>query len=152
MLEEVSVIIGKERDIPYKFAQCCNPTPSDRIIGYIGNGVITIHKFDCENIERIQPDRRMPAHWSHIQTDGVMLEVECIFRDKLGLLRQVTEILYQAGINIESLTTSRLPDGRVSDRFILHTDEEDYYLYDRLAERFRFAIPEFIEMRLISMQ
>ncbi len=151
-IDEVSVIIGKERDIPYKFAKCCNPTPSDKIIGYIGSGVITIHKFDCENIDRIQPDRRMPAHWSHIQTDGVMLEIECIFRDKIGLLRQVTEILYQAGINIESLTTTKLPDGNVSDRFVLHTDEEDYYLYDRLVERFRFAIPEFVEMRLISMQ
>ncbi|MFZ2256364.1 MAG: hypothetical protein WAW59_07265 [Patescibacteria group bacterium] len=30
--EEVSVIIGKERDIPYKFAQCCNPTVTDRKI------------------------------------------------------------------------------------------------------------------------
>jgi GTP diphosphokinase / guanosine-3',5'-bis(diphosphate) 3'-diphosphatase len=150
--EEVSVIIGKERDIPYKFAQCCNPTPSDKIIGYIGNWVITIHKFDCANIEKIQPDRRMPAHWSHIQTEGVTLEVECIFHDKLGLLRQVTDILYQAGINIESLTTKKLENNTVSDTFILHTDEEDYYLYDRLVERFRFAIPEFVEMHLISMR
>jgi len=94
----------------------------------------------------------MPAHWSHIQTDGVTLEVECIFHDKLGLLRQVTDILYQAGINIESLTTKKLEDGKVSDIFILHTDEEDYYLYDRLVERFRFAIPEFIEMHLVSMR
>ncbi|MDD2693898.1 MAG: RelA/SpoT family protein [Candidatus Gracilibacteria bacterium] len=149
--EEITVLIGQERDIPYKFAQCCNPVPPDKIMGYIGMGEITIHRFDCPNIEKIQPDRRMPAQWSNAQTDGVTLEVECIFHDKMGLLRQVTDILYQAGVNIESLTTSKLPNGDVSDRFILHSDEEDYYLYDRLVDRFRFAIPEFIEMRLISM-
>ena len=150
--EEVTVVIGKERNIPYKFALCCNPTPPDKIIGYIGIGIITIHKFDCENIEKIQLDRRMSAHWSNVNTSGVTLEVECIFHDKLGLLRQITDILYQAEINIESLTTEKLEDGRVSDRFILHTNDEDYYIYDRLIDRFRFAIPEFIEMHLISMQ
>lgn len=149
--EEITVIIGKERDIPYKFAHCCSPVPPEKIMGYIGTGEITIHRFDCPNIERIQPDRRMPAQWSNAQTDGVTLEVECVFHDKLGLLRQVTDILYQAGINIESLTTSKLPNGDVSDRFILHSDEEDYYIYDRLVERFRFAIPEFVDMKLISM-
>lgn len=152
MDEEVTVIIGKERDIPYKFALCCEPKPGDKIMGYIGSGVITIHRFDCENIERIQPERRMPAHWSNMKTEWVLLEVECIFRDKIGLLRQITDILYQAGINIESLTTEKLSDGKVLDRFVLHTDEEDYYLYDRLVERFRFAIPEFIEMHLIGMR
>ncbi len=150
--EEVTVIIGKERNIPYKFAHCCDPTPPDKIIGYIGNGIITIHRFDCENIERIQLDRRMSAHWSNVNTSGVTLEVECIFHDRLGLLRQITDILYKAEINIESLTTEKLSDGKVSDRFILHTNDEDYYIYDRLVDRFRFAIPEFIEMHLISMQ
>lgn len=35
--EEVYVIIGKARDIPYKMAHCCNPTTKDRkIVGAIG--------------------------------------------------------------------------------------------------------------------
>jgi (p)ppGpp synthase/HD superfamily hydrolase len=30
--DEIYVIIGKERDIPYRFAKCCSPTPNDRKI------------------------------------------------------------------------------------------------------------------------
>lgn len=32
-----TIIIGRERDIPYRLAQCCHPTPHDeRIVGVIG--------------------------------------------------------------------------------------------------------------------
>ncbi len=149
--ETRTVIIGKERNVPYKFAQCCNPQEWDRIVGYIGQWVVTIHKFDCENIDRIQLDRRIPAYWNTVDRRGVTIEIECIFQDKIGLLRQITDILYQMEINIESLSTQSLPNRTVQDRFILHTNEEDYYIYDRLVERLRFDIREFVEARLIKM-
>ena len=34
--EEAYVIIGKERNIPHKMAQCCMPREEDRIVGAIG--------------------------------------------------------------------------------------------------------------------
>lgn len=30
--EQESVIIGRERDIPYKFAQCCEPKTGDKLL------------------------------------------------------------------------------------------------------------------------
>lgn len=146
-----TVIIGKERNVPYKFAQCCNPIEGDRIVGYIGQGVVTIHKFDCENIDRIQLDRRIPAYWNTLERRGVTIEIECVFQDKIGLLRQITDILFQMEINIESLKTESLTDETVKDTFVLHTNDEDYYIYDRLVERLRFDIREFIEAKLIKM-
>jgi GTP diphosphokinase / guanosine-3',5'-bis(diphosphate) 3'-diphosphatase len=146
-----TVIIWKERDVPYKFAQCCNPVEWDRIVGYIGQWLVTVHKFDCENIDKIHLDRRIPAYWSGGERRGVTIEIECIFRDKLGLLRQITDIFFHMELNIESLKTETLPKGEVRDTFVLHTDEEDYYIYDRLVERLQFDIDEFIEGKLISM-
>lgn len=40
----------------------------------------------------------------------------------------------------------------VLDRFVLQSDDEDYYIYERLAERIRFDIPELVETRLLSMK
>ncbi len=145
------VIIGKERNIPHKMALCCDPKPGDRIVWAIGKGIVTIHKFNCTNIERITLARRIPAQWSKAKVEGVTIVMDVTFHDKRWLLRQITEIFYQTGLNIDSLSTENLGDGKVLDHFILKWDEEDYYLYERLVERLRFDIPEMIESKLISL-
>lgn len=55
------------------------------------------------------------------------------------------------GLNIDALTTHALSDGLVMDHFTLSTDEEDYYITDRLTDRLQLEIPEFIEAKLIKM-
>jgi GTP pyrophosphokinase len=103
----IYVIIGKARDIPYKIAKCCEPTPENRkIVGAIGQGVITIHRVDCENVKKIELERRMLAKWSDDEQDsGIIFEIECTLRDKRGLLMELTTLLYQMGIGIKSVTT-----------------------------------------------
>ncbi len=149
--EEDTVIIGRERNIPYKMALCCSPKSGDRIVGAIGKGIITIHRFDCDNIERVSLARRIPARWSSMKIEGITIAMDVTFQDKRGLLRQVTDILYNTGLNIESLSTENIGDGKVIDHFILKWDEEDYYLYERLVERLRFDIPEMLDSKLISL-
>ena len=145
------VIIGKERNIPHKMALCCMPKPGDRIVGAIGKGIVTIHKFNCENMDRVSLARRIPARWSSTRVEGITIEMDVVFADKRGLLRQVTEIFYQAGLNIESLSTENLGNGKVVDHFKLKGEEEDYYLYERLIERMKFDIPEMLESKLVSI-
>lgn len=82
--EGVELIIGKERNIPHRIAQCCQPNSSHRhIVGVIGQGIVTIHAFDCENLEKIDLDRRIPAEWSNqIRDKKITLHIEIIFHDK----------------------------------------------------------------------
>jgi (p)ppGpp synthase/HD superfamily hydrolase len=81
-VEEEYIIIGKERDIPYKKAQCCNPAPGDKIVGAIGFGVVTIHKFDCSNMGRVNLDRRIPAYWSNAKIEGMTITISMTLRDR----------------------------------------------------------------------
>ncbi|MBC7503608.1 bifunctional (p)ppGpp synthetase/guanosine-3',5'-bis(diphosphate) 3'-pyrophosphohydrolase [Candidatus Gracilibacteria bacterium] len=147
------VIIGKARDIPYKLAKCCEPTPENkRIVGAIGQGIITIHRVDCENIKKIELERRMLAKWSDDdQQSGIIFVIECTLMDKRGLLMELTTLLYGMGLGIKSVTTDTISSGQVKDTFTLEYSEDDYYIYDRLEARFRFEIKELIEMKLISM-
>lgn len=149
--DEDYVIIWKERNITHKMALCCSPKSWDRIVWAIGKGIVTIHRFDCKNIERISLARRIPARWSKARIEGVTIAMDVSFYDKRWLLRQITEIFYQTWLNIDSLSTENLGDGKVLDHFVLKWDNEDYYLYERLIERFRFDIPEMIESKLISL-
>jgi hypothetical protein len=56
------------------------------------------------------------------------------------------------GLNIESVKAEKIENDHVLDTFVLTSEEEDYYLYERLAERMRFALSELQEIRLLSIQ
>jgi guanosine-3',5'-bis(diphosphate) 3'-pyrophosphohydrolase len=153
--DSVSIIIGRERNIPYKLAQCCTPTheKDKKIIGIIGQGIVTIHAFDCSNVAKIGLDRRIPSHWSNQEktSTSITFTVECIFRDRRGLLREVTDIIYNMWLSIKNMTAEELWDGKVRDIITLMTEDDDYYIFERLEARMRFDIAELEKMSLISM-
>lgn len=151
--EDITIIIGKERDIPYKFAKCCDPKPTDRkIVWTIWQWIVTIHKVDCENMKKVELERRMPVRWSdEPENTSITFEIECIFHDKRWLLKELTEIFYQTGLDIHSAHAESLGNWLVRDRFVLQTQTEDYYIYERIESKLRFEIPELVESRLISM-
>jgi GTP pyrophosphokinase len=67
--EKVGVRIGNERNVMIHFAQCCNPTTGDDIIGYVsrGRGII-VHRRDCPNLKEI-PDleeRSIEVEWETV--------------------------------------------------------------------------------------
>jgi (p)ppGpp synthase/HD superfamily hydrolase len=45
-------------------------------------GVVTIHKFDCENMKKVKLDRRIPARWSSAKIEGITIEIALTLRDK----------------------------------------------------------------------
>lgn len=149
----IHVVIGKARDIPYKIAKCCEPTPANRrIVWAIGQWVVTIHRVDCDNVSKIDLDRRMLAKWSDDEgSSGISFEIECILNDKRGLLMELTTLLYQMGLSVKSLTIEDIGWWQVRDVFVLEYNEDDYYIYDRLEARFRFELKDLVEMKLISM-
>lgn len=153
--EGISIIIGRERNIPYKLAHCCNPTheKDKKIVGIIGQWIVTIHAFNCSNVTKIWLDRRIPSHWSNQErvNTSIIFEVECVFRDRRGLLREVSEIIYNMWLNVKSMQAKELENGMVHDIFTLVTEDDDYYIYERLEARMRFEIRELEKMSLISM-
>ena len=149
--EQEEIIIGGEKNIPYKIAQCCSPNSSHRIVAYVSHGGVMIHKYDCSSIVNGDFDRCIPSRWSSKPQQGVTFTMEFIVEDKLWVLKKITEILYQMQLNIESLAVATLPNGLGKDTITLRTDDEDYYIYERLIERMKFDVPEFREAKLISM-
>lgn len=151
---EATVIIGRERSIPYRLAQCCNPTPSDKkIVWVIGQGIVTVHVLGCVELNKVELERRIPTRWSiHKEKNSLSCEFTCLLNDRRGLLMSLTSIFYNMGLNIKSIQADVQDDGRSLNRFVIETDEEDYYIYEKLEARLKFEIPELIEMKLISVQ
>ena len=59
-----SVIVDNVSGCAVKFAKCCSPLPGDRIIGFITKGYgISIHKYDCVNVQKSLQKEDMMDRW-----------------------------------------------------------------------------------------
>jgi GTP pyrophosphokinase len=100
--EKVAVRVGDERNVMIRFAQCCNPTTGDPIIGYVsrGRGII-VHKKNCPNLRHIEDlnERTMEVEWETVspkatrrfrvtaqKTDDLFSEIEGAVRKYHGHL------------------------------------------------------------------
>ena len=101
-----------------KFAQCCNPLPGDNIIGFItrGHGV-SIHKRDCTNVPKdisncAEPARWVNAYWNqNVREDyKATLQLTCLSR--VGLMADVAMQVANMRVNITSISTHDMKDGR----------------------------------------
>lgn len=75
-----------------------------------------------------------------------------IFENRIGVLKKLTEIFFLMRINIDEMSARTEADGLSHVVFSLKTEEEDYYLFERLMERVKLSIGEFKEGRLLEMK
>jgi len=121
------VVIAGLSETPLRFAQCCHPLPGEPIVGFVtvGRGV-TIHRRDCPILEttlrtkNIDRSRVLEAHWDmeHIRPHSVSIKV--IARDRIGLLRDITDAISQENVSIvETRTQVREGEGTAVLRLTL---------------------------------
>lgn len=88
-------------------ARCCKPVPGDPIVGYITRGRgATIHRQDCPNVLRTKDKERLvQVSWGQAkQTYPVSVRIRAYDRD--GLMRDVSTLVTNEGINMSSFHVS----------------------------------------------
>jgi GTP pyrophosphokinase len=106
-------------DMSVRFARCCNPVPGDEVVGFITRGRgITVHRSDCVNIMCLEDSERIritPVEW-HLPKDSgkaqefrASLDVMC--EDKAGLVMEITRLLVEEKINLDSINSRKNKDG-----------------------------------------
>ncbi len=96
-----------------RYARCCTPVPGDEIFAYVTRGRgATIHRSDCVNVinlDSVERARLIEAEWpSGISTKkdakfSVSIAIEAL--NKTGMLFQVSKLLQEESIDIETLNT-----------------------------------------------
>jgi len=87
-------------------ANCCHPLPGDKIIGYITQGRgVTVHRRDCPNIvNEVERERLVEVSWGGVQqVYPVAIEVDGW--DRVGLVRDISAVIAEEGVNITDLNT-----------------------------------------------
>ena len=94
-------------------AQCCRPVPGDAITGFIARGRgVRIHRQDCPKILALQqsmPERIIEVSWGQRPEQTYPVEIVIEAFDRHGLLRDITQMLANAKVNVTSLNTRSDP-------------------------------------------
>lgn len=109
-------------DLLIRIGRCCNPIPGDSIIGFITRvRGVTVHKQDCPSVRHEdEPERLVDVQWGQEQQ---LYPVRIIMQayDRVGLLRDVTALVSNEGVNIASVVTGDYTDGEVTLSLTCHT-------------------------------
>ena len=107
-----SIIVQGMGDVAVHFSKCCAPVPGDEIIGYVTRGRgVTIHRTDCVNMIHLPESdkvRLIDAEWNIDEADKsdhiYNAEIRIFARNNPGVLLDVTKILSEEKVNINSVS------------------------------------------------
>jgi GTP pyrophosphokinase len=102
-------------DLATRIASCCHPLPGDDIIGYITQGRgVTVHRKDCINVlNEIEKERLIAVEWGSVeQVYPAAVQIEAW--DRVGLVRDVSAVIAEEGVNITDVSVRDRDDGFVS--------------------------------------
>ncbi len=91
------------------FANCCQPVPGDRIIGYLTRGKgVTVHRTDCKNMMKLyeDKDRVIDVEWAINKDQEFHVHLSILGDDRKDLLRDITLCVSRLNINIVAVNFS----------------------------------------------
>ena len=87
-------------------ARCCKPAPPERIVGYVTRGRgVSVHRADCVNVRRLDPDRCVEAEWGVAAGATFPVDIVVEALDRTGLLRDISDVLTREQINVTATST-----------------------------------------------
>jgi GTP pyrophosphokinase len=99
-----------------RIARCCNPVPGEPIVGYVTRGRgVSVHRADCRMvINDSNRERLVDVSWGDdSDTEGYPVPIHVESWDRVGLWRDITAMVANAGINIEELHQIDVKGGQV---------------------------------------
>lgn len=115
------IVVEGLDNVLVKLAQCCNPLPGDRIIGFVTRGFgVSVHKLDCTNVvQNLKNDdyagRWVKVHWAAGEGRAFKAGLNITASDRYGLLADITSALSVMHVMIHSVNARELKNG---DAFI----------------------------------
>ncbi|MEN2984387.1 MAG: bifunctional (p)ppGpp synthetase/guanosine-3',5'-bis(diphosphate) 3'-pyrophosphohydrolase [Dictyoglomaceae bacterium] len=128
-----NIIINGVDNIMIRIAECCNPIPGDKILGYITRGKgVALHRLDCPNLLNLRekfPEKIVEVQWQDFHKGIYKAGIEIKAIDRIGLLRDIIERISQAHMNIVDLQTKVSKDGIAHIKVVLEIDNTNVFYY-----------------------
>jgi guanosine-3',5'-bis(diphosphate) 3'-pyrophosphohydrolase len=109
-------------DLLTLIARCCNPVPGDAIIGFVTRSRgVSVHRIDCPNVlHEDEPERLIQVSWGpQSQSYPVAVRIEAM--DRVGLLRDIGQMIADERVNMTGVRTKEHGDGTTTVFAMLET-------------------------------
>ena len=116
------VVVKGDPDLLVHLARCCNPVAGDDIVGFVTRGRgVSVHRANCPNVKALMehPERMIGVEWDTSGATQFQVEIMVEATDRMGLLKDVTIAVGDAGGNILSAATSTNSQGVARLRFLI---------------------------------
>ena len=116
------VVVKGDPDLLVHLAHCCNPVAGDEIVGFITRGRgVSVHRANCPNVTDLMrnPDRMIDVAWDTSGATEFRVEIVVEATDRMGLLKDITVAIGDAGANILSAATQTSTQGVARLRFLV---------------------------------
>jgi GTP pyrophosphokinase len=106
-----------------RYAQCCQPVPGDKVVGYVTQGRgISIHRADCPNLLTLSSDeRRMEIDWQESEGEAFAVRLVVNAEDRRGLYADIMQAISSTGTNIRGADLNTR-DGSVFGTIFVEVD------------------------------
>ncbi len=113
---QATIVSLARSDMPHRLASCCNPLPPDLIVGYVTNrNEVTIHRVDCTRVQRLVP--LLAAEWNNLDEELHWNEFQIMSLDRPGLVHDISKVVVEMGLGMNSFHADRMPDGSAQVKF-----------------------------------
>lgn len=141
--EKVEIIIGWEKNLPYKLCTCCRKKIPSQIVAHINNKwIIKLHKRDCEILKTVNKERLLSAYIIGNEPKHIIAHINFLFQNKIWVFRELSDIIYSMNINIEEINSKKEGDEKIRISLALEIKDYDYLLIERLIERIKINLWE----------
>lgn len=117
-----AIVVRGVGDVLVRFARCCTPVPGDKIAGYITRGRgISVHRVDCPNFKelaKLQPEAIVDVSWARKPSTTFRVQIRVLAVDRPQLLRDITAVLSDSGVNIVSANLKISKEGLAIFNFV----------------------------------
>ena len=106
-----------------RYAQCCQPVPGDKVVGYVTQGRgISIHRADCPNLLTLSTmERRVDIDWHENAGETFAVRLIVSGDERRGLYADIMEAISQTGTNIRGADLHS-KDGTVFGNIFVEVD------------------------------
>lgn len=90
-----------------KISECCSPHLNDPIIGFLNkdNNIITIHRFDCPQINIFDKAKRVDVSWKINDKEKEFTNLRLKVKERVGLLSEILNMLSENNLSLDSMNS-----------------------------------------------
>ncbi len=105
-------------DVMVRFANCCNPLPGEKVIGFITRGHgLSVHAADCSQAQASDPERLIAVEWDMDKATNRPIKIRVYCNDQKGMLVSISSAITAADANIVSASVQSTEDKRGMNLF-----------------------------------